>query len=121
MATKLNTTHGGASPAATRRGLFAAASVLPLAGAAAASQPAPDAALIAACERHIKARAEYNANTDEATEPAQWEAYSSAEDEVLATPATTMQGLLAKAKAADNCGFEELAWSVVEDLLRLRT
>lgn len=130
MANRKNTTEGGALPAASRapapvmtasrRGLLAASAVLPLAGMAAA-QPTRDAELIAACDRYMAARAAWQAieHDEDPTDRALWDAYMAAEDIVEETPAATPRGLLAKAKVADEVGDEDLAWSVIADLLRL--
>ena len=97
------------------------------------SAPQPDAALIAACERHIVNHATYNAvapvtRIDPVNDPL-WAAYLESHEAVGATAATTLEGLIAKARAAlveNDGGFEAgdtgavWAYHILRDLLRMQ-
>jgi hypothetical protein len=96
------------------------------------SGPHPDAALIAACERHIVNHTLYNTlarvtRLDPDKDPL-WAAYLESHEAVGATAATTLEGLVAKARAAlveNDAEFQacetggEWAYHVLRDLLRM--
>ena len=109
-----------------------AASVVPLATTASA-----DAALLPLPTQHVAAQVAFNTRTCPDGSPeddAFWNAYRRTIDTCLNTPATTLEGLIAKARMAQHelrtqrlDGYisppsdvpEELARNIVADLLRL--
>jgi hypothetical protein len=119
----------------SRRAALTASMVLAVPIAALAGGASPDAELLALCAEY-HAAAEYARNLDGRQVPdAVWLAAERRADDMLeqvaAIPAATLPGLVAKARAAqayralmlpppaDREWTEDLAESVIEDLLRL--
>lgn len=124
----------------TRRCLFGAAAAivagLTATGAGVTSRAAanPDADLVALCAQHIANQIAYNASAFEEDTPeddALWEEYSRTRDLVSAAVPKTLEGVLAKARAAkadaaDINGDDTQgamggmwAWDIVNDLVRI--
>lgn len=119
-----------------RRALFIEAAALPVAGAglSAATSPKADAELIRLCAEHIANRDAYNRSTVdlEPEDDSLWHAYERTHNAINTTPAHTLAGMVAKARAAkaealtpdgsekpENCAAADFAWGLVNDLLRM--
>lgn len=122
-------------PASRRKFMGAAAlAVVPVSGALSASLTHPDADLIAQCAEHAVNVAAFNRDGGK-VEPEHdplWAAYDRTRDAVSAAKPRTMDGVLAKARAAkadagrsgdagypEGCAASDWAWDIVNDLLRL--
>jgi len=123
-------------PIAATSGMMSTAAGLPLPEARPRPSIAasPDAELIRLCAEHIANMAAYNAdggNLEPEDDPL-WHAYERTREAISAARPQTVEGMLAKAQAAEaeartpdggenpeNCPAADWAWDLMHDFLRL--